>query len=269
MKRIFAFIALCAWGSLSAAPLPLGTPCQLEEGATLPVNFAGHDMVAVYNALKSIPGKDEFETEMDHATRVKNAMAALPAAIASGQLCAGSMEINPLVDTWKYDAENGRYLGRGVLYTRNHRVGGDYASIYGKETKRRESFYTGTNAYGVSARVPKVERQTYNVALPSKPLIEAASRSEGLVVDKATIDAVLSMEPANARALKGRLTQIYQYEVVSPLISQDTEREYPTFDLPTHYENDQRFIEGRLRKIAVVDVKTGRLLKVYDLGSAK
>lgn len=266
MKRIFAFAALLAWESLSAAPLPLTTPCTLEEGATLPTNFAGHDMVAVYNALKSIPAKDEFETAADHATRVKSSVAALPAAIATGQLCAGSMVINPLVDSWKYNAEKRQYKGTD-LYIQMHRVSGYYAPIYGKETRRRESSYMGTNAYGVTARVPKVERTTYQVALPRNALTDAASHVPGLKVEKESIVTILPMEPADARTHKGRLTEIYQYEVVPPLISQDTEREYPTFDLPTHYENEQHFIEGRLIKIAVVDVKTGTILKVYELGN--
>ncbi|WHO87236.1 hypothetical protein [Xanthomonas campestris] len=258
--------ALVGCGSLSAAPLPLTTPCTLEEGSTLPINFAGHDTVAVYSALKSIPAKDEFETAADHASRVKSAVAALSTAIATGQLCAGSMVINLLFDSWKYNAEKRQYEGTD-LYIQMHRVSGYYAPIYGKETKRRESSYMGTNAYGVTARVPKVERTTYQVALPRNALTDAASDVPGLNVGKETIAAILPMEPDDARAHKGRLTEIYQYEVVPPLISQDTEREYPTFDLPTHYENEQHFIEGRLIKIAVVDVKTGTVLKVYELGN--
>jgi len=264
MKRIFAIAALVGCGSLSAAPLPLNTPCTLEEGSTLPINFAGHDMVAVHNALKSIPAKDEFETAADHATRVKSAVAALQAAIATRQLCAGSMVINPLVDSWKYNAEKRQYEGAD-LYIQMHRVSGYYASIYGKETRRRESSYIVTNAYGVTARVPKVERTTYQVALPCNALTDAASDVPGLNVGKETIAAILPMEPADARVDKGRLTEIYRYEVAPPLISQDTEREFSTFDLPTHYENEQHFIEGRLIKIAVVDVKTGTVLKVYKL----
>ncbi|WP_314100816.1 hypothetical protein [uncultured Stenotrophomonas sp.] len=268
MKRIFAVAALMGCGSLSAAPLPLSTACTLEEGATLPPTFAGHDMVAVYNALKSIPGKDEFESEADHATRSKGAVAALPAAIATGQLCAGSMVIRALDNTWKYNAEKKQYEG-DVLYLKMHRVGGYYAPLYGKETKRRESSYIGTNAYGVSARIPKTERQTYQVALPQKALITAVSHTQGLETDYETVDAILQMEPADARSYKGRLTQVFQYEVVPPLITQDTEREYPTIDRPTHYEDEQHFIEGRLLKIAVVDVQTGKVLKVYALGDGQ
>ncbi|WP_199792495.1 hypothetical protein [Stenotrophomonas maltophilia] len=173
MKRIFAIAALVGCGSLSAAPLPLTTPYTLEEGATLPTDFAGHDMVSVYNALKSIPAKYEFETAADHATRVKSSVVALPAAIATGQLCAGSMVINPLVDSWKYNTEKRQYEGTD-LYIQMHRVNGYYAPIYGKETRRRESSYMGTNAYGVTARVPKVERTTYQVALPRNALTDAA-----------------------------------------------------------------------------------------------
>ena len=265
MKMIFVLAALMGYGSLSAAPLPLTTPCTLEESSTLPINFAGHDMVAIYNALESIPAKDEFETTADHATRMKSAVAALPAAIATGQLCAGSMVINPLVDDWKYNAEKHQYEGQ-LLYIDMLRTSDYYARVYGKETKRRESSYMGTNAYGVTVRVPKIERTTYQVALPRPALADAASNTSGLSVGKGTITAILPMEPAEARAHKGRLTKIYQYEVVPPLISKYTEREYPTINHPRHYEDEQYFIEGRLIKIAVVDVKTGAVLKVYELG---
>lgn len=178
------------------------------------------------------------------------------------------MVIRALDNTWKYNAEKKQYEG-DVLYSKMHRVGGYYAPLYGKETKRRESSYIGTNAYGVSARIPRTERQTYQVALPRNELTDAASSVQGLSVGKETILAILPMEPAEARTYKSRLTQVFQYEVVPPLTSQDTEREYPTIDLPTHYEDEQQFIEGRLLKIAVLDVQTGKVLKVYALGDGQ
>lgn len=245
--------------------MPLTQGCVLEEGLSLGPKFKGHSVVAVVAAIGNISPKDQYETHDEFKMRTANVLSSKPSALRDGALCvigAGAR----IADDFNADAQVLRvralstYSGRWFDGEKHHEI----AKVYGGERNVRKSVYDASNAYGVSLTVTKTKRDAYYVAFDKKAVVEAG-RLPGLSYETLSLSADVEMSGADARAQKDDIDVVYLYGAVSPYVGRHTDYEFPKIDWPFESEEKQTLVTASLKKLAVINVRSGLILKVFDL----
>ncbi|MCX2920606.1 hypothetical protein ORK51_10525 [Stenotrophomonas rhizophila] len=75
----------------------------------------------------------------------------------------------------------------------------------------------------------------------------------------------MEMSGADARAQKDDIDVVYLYGVVRPYVGSHSEYEFPKIDWPFESEEKQTLVTASLKKFAVINVRAGLILKVFDL----
>lgn len=245
--------------------MPLTQGCVLEEGISLGPNFKGHSVMAVAVAIGNVPPKDQYETNDEFNMRTENVLSTKPSALRDGHLCVISAGAR-LTDDFDADAQVlrvrtlGTYSSRWFDGEKYH----DIAKVYGGERNVRRSVYDASNAYGVSLSVTKTKRDAYYVAFDKQSVVDAG-KLPGLSYKELSLRADVEMSGADARAQKDDIDVVYLYGVVRPYVGNHAEYEFPKIDWPYESEEKQTLVTASLKKLAVINVRTGMILKVFDL----
>lgn len=245
--------------------MPLTQGCVLEEGMRLGPNFKGHSVMAVVAAIGNIPPKDQYETNDEFKMRTENVLSTKPSALRDDHLCVISAGAR-LTDDFDADAQVlrvrtlGTYSSRWFDGEKYH----DIAKVYGGERNVRRSVYDASNAYGVSVSVTKKKRDAYYVAFDKQSVVEAGELP-GLSYKELSLRADVEMSGADARAQKDDIDVVYLYGVVRPYVGSHSEYEFPKIDWPFESEEKQTLVTASLKKFAVINVRAGLILKVFDL----
>lgn len=247
--------------------MPLTQSCVLEDGMRLGPNFKGHSVMAVAAAIGNVPPKDQYETNDEFNMRTENVLSTKPSALRDGHLCVISAGAR-LTDDFDADAQVlrvrtlGTYSSRWFDGEKYH----DIAKVYGGERNVRRSVYDASNAYGVSLSVTKTKRDAYYVAFDKQSVVDAG-KLPGLSYKELSLRADVEMSGADARAQKDDIDVVYLYGVVRPYVGSHAEYEFPKIDWPFESEEKQTLVTASLKKLAVINVRTGMILKVFDLTS--
>ncbi len=245
--------------------MPLTQSCVLEEGMRLGPIFKGHSVMAVAAAIGNVPPKDQYETNDEFKARTENVLSTKPSALRDGQLCVISAGAR-LTDDFDADAQVlrvrtlGTYSSRWFDGEKYH----DIAKVYGGERNVHRSVYDANNAYGVSLSVTKKKRDAYYVAFDKQSVVDAGELP-GLSYKEFSLRADVEMSGADARAQKDDIDVVYLYGVVRPYVGNHSEYEFPKIDWPFESEEKQTLVTASLKKLAVINVRTGMILKVFDL----
>ncbi|HDS1821123.1 TPA: hypothetical protein QEM94_000464 [Stenotrophomonas maltophilia] len=245
--------------------MPLTQSCVLEEGMRLGPIFKGHSVMAVAAAIGNVPPKDQYETNDEFKARTENVLSTKPSALRDGQLCVISAGAR-LTDDFDADAQVlrvrtlGTYSSRWFDGEKYH----DIAKVYGGERNVHRSAYDANNAYGVSLSVTKKKRDAYYVAFDKQSVVDAGELP-GLSYKEFSLRADVEMSGADARAQKDDIDVVYLYGVVRPYVGNHSEYEFPKIDWPFESEEKQTLVTASLKKLAVINVRTGMILKVFDL----
>ncbi|MFV7511508.1 hypothetical protein ACNPM2_03835 [Stenotrophomonas geniculata] len=245
--------------------MPLTQACVLEEGVSLGPNFKGHSLIGVVAAIGNIPPKDQYETNDEFKMRTENVLSTKPSALRDGHLCVISAGAR-LTDDFDADAQVLRVRTLGTYSSRwfDGEEFHDIAKVYGGERNVRRSVYDASNAYGVSVSVTKTKRDAYYVAFDKQSVVEAGGLP-GLSHKELSLRADVEMSGADARAQKDDIDVVYLYSVVRPYVGSHSEYEFPKIDWPFESEEKQTLVIASLKKLAVINVRTGLILKVFDL----
>lgn len=265
MRFTFLFAALVAASPIgAAAELPLNVPCTLKAGGNLGPNFAGHSTKSVYKLLAAGRPRDEFESDAAYVERMAGVVATAPDAVRQGALCAvGQLHFT----SSSYDAEAQQFKVDALLVASGWIEDGHYsrfARVYGGESSRKDSKYTGTNAYGVTRTIFRMQRDSYFAAFTEADVRSAASEGSA-EYESVTLAVIVPMRPESARRLKDHLDIAVLYEPRPTYTTENTEYERPTLDDPSDSDDHQHIVRGKIRSIAVFDRTTGEVFKVIEL----
>ena len=263
-----AFVALLLATTSSAATntLPLRTPCEITDSKVVP-GFRGHDTDAVVGKLKRVvTPKDEYESEQAFAERLNRVLKSSPLAISEGSLCVvdqnlglGNTEYDPESETlWVYI-----FLKHEKSWFDGKNIHNDF-QIYVSERKRKDSSYTGSNAFGASVQVSKVERSATYVSFDRQETTSVLE-SAGAVYKDDYLALPLNIPAKKAKALQGAVRVAYRYKLRPPLLGSYQSFELPKLNWPFEREENQTLVAASLTGIIVFDNKNGDVLRSIDL----
>ncbi|MEO8746531.1 MAG: hypothetical protein ABI379_02590, partial [Rhodanobacter sp.] len=171
LKQILAAtLLICAVSVIHAAHLPLADACELS-GQAVAANFQGHSADDVAREVKGVATpRDEYESESAYAERIEQALKRLPPAISNGSLCVVDQNLG--FGNTKYDPDSQLLWIDIFLKSKKSWFDGtnlhqDF-QIYASERNRKDSSYIGSNAFGASTRVSKLERAATYVTFNSE-----------------------------------------------------------------------------------------------------
>lgn len=254
----------------AATRLALDQPCELTEGAVLGPYFEGHRHADVIKAFaKDRTEPDQYETAIQFEDRIKAAIAQKPAAISTGTLCAVKSPGPGFFP--KYEAEEGVLYLDSFVEAPKHWFDGkslhDSVWLYLGESNRKDSTYTGSNAFGASTEVFKLDRTATYLGFDFQSTVDKL-RAAGAGSSISSLGVGLRIPADQARALGRDVHLVFQYELLPPAIGHYQDDERPTMDNPWETHEAQNWIVGRLKKIAVLNSKTGEVLRVMTLNDA-
>lgn len=267
-RKIFAFTLIAALSvSAQSASLPLSNLCDLSVDS-LPVNFQGHSADDVARQLKRVvTSRDEYESEIKHGERLSQAINTLAPAIANGRLCVVGKNIGLGNTNYEPDSQTlwaNIFLNSTSLWFDGKEYRQDF-QIFFSERNRKESSYVGSNAFGASIHVSKLERAATYVTFDRKA-VSAALFSAGVIEkEKIHLSVPIEITPAEARALHGNVRILYLYKLRPPFLGSYDDFKLPKLDWPFERREKQTLIVAELVGVAVFDWKSGKILKRIEL----
>ena len=245
MKPLFAMALLaCTCGAAHAARLQLTEMCDPSMESTS-ANFQGHNADEVAKELrKVVTPRDEYESETAYAERIEQALKGLPQAISTGSLCVVDQNLG--LGNTKYDPDSQVLWANVFLKSNNFWFDGadlhqDF-QVFVSERNRKESSYTGSNAFGASTRVSKLERAATYVTFDSKETTSALHAAGITERENIYLSVPIEIAPAEARALHGNVRIVYQYRLRPPYLGTYEDFELPKLDWPSESRENQTLV---------------------------
>lgn len=271
----------------TAAPagtmLSLDQPCVLADGAVLGKNFRGQDTRALAKSLAaaSTP-KDEFESTQQYEGRIASAVAAQPAAVASGQLCVVAVEPLSSWDGPEYDADaqvmwvpiEELLRTSSIVPSQNPREV-YVAEVVAESWGREHDTHMASNAYGATVEVSASRWKEAAVAfdpsvvtaqLKASPELEPYAKPRHYTKSGALR---LSMDGATAREIKDNILIAYSYKLRAPYVLSGARFIAATLDSPTQLFIEKTEVMATLTGLAVIDKRTGAVLKALTFQDPK
>ncbi|MFJ1257144.1 hypothetical protein [Cupriavidus sp. CuC1] len=231
----------------------------------LPAKFRGTDQAKFLKLFEAKVGalkKGEFETTEEFSRRTENVEATL-APITTSDLYAFRM---PLIE-FKYDADAQAYsIGtnygaacRPASYTQKN-----WITCKVGQVSRKESTYTGSNAYGATREIDSTEGLDFGLAFPSG---DSLLSSGFFVADRRftgwyQYQDKLPVSLEKAKELKGKLISVLFVGQVTDakIIRGQGFYTSATIDSPTKWSIAEDAVPFRLRKIIYYVLETGEIL---------
>lgn len=223
---------------------------------------------AVAAQLASVPAtKDEFETTDAFNTRQGAAVTQLPSTFVVGY--------QPNLEYLVYDADAGALsvksyffrnlntsysdvFGFGSLFDGKVKYGhSDNIDVVVGETQRPTGSYGGSNTYGATATVTKIQRDTQSIWDR-----EAKYGEEIFIEETDGLLGSIPMSPNDARDLKASASAAIVVAPRWPYLAKGTKTWTPTIQRPTHVTNDITVITGDIQCALLLNA-TKRVVAAY------
>ncbi|HEX7348209.1 MAG TPA: hypothetical protein VF264_00985 [Rhodanobacteraceae bacterium] len=264
---LFALATLGLCSNVGAATLTLDTPCPIGA-SELPPGFRGHSPTEIVRALNNFNSKrGEYETEAMYAARIKKKSASLPATLTNGPLCVTARYFDG--EYTKYDPDTQTlwvYLFPVMPYQWSSGVTVDTGlEIYVSKQREKKTSYTGSNAFGVRARIAKTESWTTYLSFnfnKVKPKLKSMG-AEVLAPIYVAIPIALSIP--EAKAMDGEIRVAYVFKPREPFVKADEYYKSPELNSPTETENHKTVIVSTLLGFIVFDTRSGKVIKNIQL----
>jgi len=224
---------------------------------SLPTNYLGHDIVALYQQLtKEFPPKDEFESTEAYGKRLKVGY--------PQDIFAFVIDEAFLVDTYGIDISYNADEQRMVVEIKGERP--DEYNPYDEETviltkgiEGKKETYVGTNKFGVEKIVTKYHCKHYGIFPVNKKLFLDKEYS---VPIRGPLKISFKISSEEARDLKTNFGTLLICKIKlsgNPLAYTFQHNEYigATIDTPTAVDTERFFVNAELIEIWVFNSKTG------------
>lgn len=248
--------------SYLAAPLDLGL-------ANLGSNFKGHDITAIFRAIKkssALPAKSEFESTAAFDTK--------RAAFVDRQLY-GTLKPSDYLgfvadDTpteFKYDADS--QILTVTLTDSPERFmleNDDYPTLDSVLVRRivlSRDRYIGGNAFGAKVVVTRTNSQEYGVAFNQNNWLFPSSENY-----PPTFSYQFAIGPEEARATKANAKLLLVCRLSDPWLRRSAHGDNPTINSPTETNVEENYLEVSLEQLWVFNQKTGQIIRKMSESSA-
>lgn len=233
------------------SPRTQQTPFDATSTKLAP-NFQGHDCRRVASAVQSAKlKKDEYETTEAFQVRLAGVLGKpVFGTVAIGDQL-GLLRRSRLEPETKYDADKRTLSVRVPVNGRGTFINGRPFTADSLELhSSKENSYVGSNAYGATRRVRKVESTSCFVAFPS-PFHNVR---DPLIVE------IPDVEPDRARRLNGQIDVLYVGKLAEPYLSEVFDHSAATIDYPTEITVKGTALVIDLGAIWVIHRPTGDVL---------
>ena len=254
MKKILTFFVFVIAGAIATAQDKNTSIQAFFDFSTTNIgkNYKGHDCLKIASSLKSRKlKKDEYETTEEFNRRIiENLTTPLYGSLRGNDVLA-LVRKSRLEPTLKYDADthkltiNVNVSGQLIFIGRN-----SYSSDTLELSHGKESSYLGTNAFGATVRVKKIESKACSVAF-SQPKFDIRNP---LLIE------IPNIKPEEARYLKGNIDIIYIGNLEEPYIGDIFKHLAATIDSPTEITTTGDAIIIKIEEIWLINKITGDVL---------
>lgn len=225
----------------------------------LPKSYNGHDPYEFYYALSSRQNalkKGDYETTAEYNSRIID--------LNNKPILAGyrndtkfAFVVKPDKNIYSADTKKLTLGKMGYNVNINNRQSSDIAGVLIKNLAFEKSHYLGTNAYGVSIDVEKVDRQDLVLALKNP----AGSKMKLVPfwIDNFKYE-IPQVPPEKARAVRDNMRLVYIFTLAEPYFNEDASHTKPTYDKPEDSTRIFYNIHATVTEVWVFDYVTGEIL---------
>lgn len=242
------------------------TGCKRFEGTTI----APESFEEVFEAIPSVPGKGEFETTAQYNNRLSDS--GIPEQVIISKFPESPGNSSSAKSFIPYDADSGiltvqtyvfHNTNIGIWEAKYNATPAFDFDLFNRSTvidvsDIKSGSYTGTNAYGASVQVTKINRLAKVIVEPMK------NKQRSFLPRRQSKLGAISMQPDQARAIKDGKSIVYivkpapPYKVTSTYIAEE-----PTIRYPYEVSYDVQILVGRFECSLLIDPRTNEVLAAY------
>jgi hypothetical protein len=255
-----------------AAKLPVDTiayskaPFLLAAESTIPNDYHGHDIKAIYQALQEkMKGKGEFETTTEYKERIANTST----TPFLGTLKADSIFAVCVEADSQYDADAGTStvtfpLSKPPILISEFDKRADEGVMVFSRKLVEESTYEATNGYGAKATILKQDWENYGVFLLGWKKINLKPYFEMKYIESEPEGRFLIPMPVDvAKEAKGNLRVLASFTINEPFITAtDDFGGKTTIQNPFDAHFKYYLLRGVVKDVFVYNKITGKVLHV-------
>jgi hypothetical protein len=251
----------------------LTVPLDLAQ-TNLGADFSGHNIAAVFEAVKNSPAlskKSEFESTASFELR-RSSFSKRPLfanVTPKGEL-AFVIENSTLGSEFKYDADLATVVITLTGSTKRFLLEEDQPTLDAvpiRRVKTGRDSYVGSNVYGASAKVDRTYSDEFGVAFGTDSWLFRSSHDDGPVVGDGVDDIerrfsdLLAMGPEEAKALKPNATLLLVCRLTEPWYRAGAHGHDPTFSEPYETTVGERYLQIIPDQLWVFDKRTGEVVR--------
>jgi len=265
--------------TLIAAPALAEEAVPLDANGRVPVGFKGDDAEKIFDAIAKLPNlyKDQFETEAEYQTRMKNFdrnAVTFEGGKNLGSRFAFVMQRSSSKLGDRYDPEKKMYSARGASLIsasthvkRGERLIVDFMQLAGFDVKSLETetgSYIGRNAFGAEVKIKK--RQVQEV-LVGKTYQSSAGREDDEYYALERKVANFSLPTEKAREAIGNTRMVVIGTFKPPFVERGWELEKPTMDYPIDRSTEVKALMINIEEIWIYNEQNGEIYNKVKVNS--
>jgi hypothetical protein len=220
--------------------------------STRPVGLVGQDIETEVRRLIAAPPRSEFETTQQYEARrpapsAKEFAFSLPTGKNDGDVVSFAYSADDqamTLDVWGVDSATavyGRAAGKESLLVKRHLV-----------NKRQ---YIGSNAFGVKTLITSETNNQFYIVMVTGDAMDAVSGKYSW-----------RMTTAEAKASKLLLRLLVLCKETEAPVYKEDDYGRPTTDYPFEHIWHNYYLPVSLTNVVVVDSRSGRIVKILELG---
>lgn len=234
----------------------LVTPFDLSQTSLSP-DFHGHDITAVFKAIKNSPAlqeKSEFESTSAYQTRVAGFTQEVLYGSVTPNGYFGFIVFAPEI---KYDADSQTLAVtlRGFAYSSDPKL--DEVLI--QDIDRKDS-YIGSNAFGAQVEVESTYSENYGVLFNQGNWLFGGTKPADPLNGR-HFTYLMPMAPDEAKAFKANVRLLLVCRLSPPWYRQTSVRNAPTLDFPHDYHVEQNYLQAEPEQLWIFDQQTGEVIR--------
>lgn len=223
---------------------------------SLPIGYVGNDLKTIYSAIRQIQKnnqKGEYETTDQFRERIQN---------ENAKPLAGALSLNDsftFVTTPRstYDADT-KVLALMVSTTDaldGDNIDSSKSRIAGPYLYKRESTYSGSNAYGAQMTVRKMESEEIGIVFLNKKKLPTVKTPSSTTIQL----NVENIPPEIARNIRNNIRIAFIYKTEKPYLSEGLFTNKPTRGDPTDWNIREQNVLANIEQIWAFNIFDGRI----------
>jgi hypothetical protein len=241
----------------------------------IPANYTGHNIATIVDSLilrQKVGKKDEFETTDQYKKRIEeeynkpiigklniNDMFALKINNAD-VMSARFLDNYHNGLTAKYNADEQKLdvefnISQFLIRDKNYKIERAYG-VHGYSYDKDSSSYVGTNAYGATVDVKRLDIVEYKLVINNLSEFNIAKKDFG----ETKVVCSIKLPADKAKELKNNLSLLVIYNIDDPAYKDEDHYSSATFDSPTSLTRKTHFVYSKAVDFWIYNQQTGKVI---------